>query len=73
MLFSMFDKRLFAATPPTIINSFFFVNESARSVASLIIANAVSCNEKHAFSFCDEIDFVADKRPENETSFPFTT
>ena len=34
------ESLLFAATPPTIISSFLFVNDSARSVASAI----KSCN-----------------------------
>ena len=36
-------------------------------------AHTFSCNEKHASAlFFFITDFVADKRPENDTSFPFT-
>ena len=64
---------MFAATPPTIISSFFLVNANARSVASAIIAKAVSCNEKQALLTSFElIFFVAESNPENDTSFPLT-
>jgi len=68
------DSLRFAATPPTMRSSFFLVNDKARSVASPIIEKAVSCNEKHASSrLLEIICLVAERRPENDTSFPFTT
>ena len=70
----MLDNLLFAETPPTIRNSLFPVKANARSTASTMIENAVSCNEKHMSWISLSLSFskvlTALSNPENDTSFP---
>jgi hypothetical protein len=71
---SISDNLLLAETPPTIRNSLFPVNASARSTASTMIEKAVSCNEKQIsyrlFDLSSIKDLTELSNPEKETSFP---